>query len=140
MKKLLFVLAAALSLAACNSKPGPEHTTPAEFGEVTLSPVRLSSEKDVVVTVPVTSRFGFRNVGIVYMLDGDESDVRTASDHPVAKNITSFTYTGTIPRQRAGRTVTFRVRAITAYKVPSYSQEMVYTIPAEEEEGESDPE
>lgn len=136
MKKLLFALAAALMLAACNSKPGPEHTTPAEFGEVTLSPVRLSSEKDVVVTVPVTSRFGFRNVGIVYMLDGDESDVRTASDHPVAKDITSFTYTGTIPRQKAGRTVTFWVRAITSYNVASYSQQMSYTIPEETDDDE----
>lgn len=136
MKKLLIVLAAAVLLAACNSKPGPEHSTPAEFGEVTLSPLRLSSETDVVVKVPVTSRYGFRNVGIVYMLDSDESDVRTTSVLPVDKNITDFTYEGTIPRQKAGTKVSFRVRAITAYKVTSYSQEMSYTIPEETDDAE----
>lgn len=136
MKKLLIVLAAGALLVACNSKPGPEHSTPAEFGEVTLSPVRLSSETDVVVKVPVSSRYGFRNVGIVYMLGGDESDVRTASIFQVEKNITDFTYEGIIPRQKAGTEVNFRVRAITAYKVTSYSQQMSYTIPAETDEVE----
>lgn len=136
MKKLLFAFAAASLLAGCNSKPGPEHTTPAEFGEVILLPVRLSSETDVVVKVPVTSQYGFRNVGIVYMLDGDESNVRTASIVPAEKDVTSFTYEGTIPRQKAGTKVSFRVRAITAYKVTSYSEEVTYTIPLEPDDDE----
>lgn len=136
MKKLLFAFAAASLLAGCNSKPGPEHTTPAEFGEVTFTPLRLSSGTDIRVKVPVTSQYGFRNVGIVYMLDGDESNVRTTSILPVEKDITSFTYEGTILRQKAGTKVSFRVRAITAYKVTSYSEEMTYTIPKETEDPE----
>lgn len=82
-----------MSLSACNPDRGPEYTTPAEFGEVTVSPA----------------------------------------------DVTSFDYEGVIPRQRAGRKVTFRIRAITAYNVPSYTQLREYTVPDEEEEESEQP-
>lgn len=47
---------------------------------------------------------------------------------------TSLTYKGTIPRQKAGRKVTFQVRAITAYDVVTLSDPQSYTIPDEEED------
>ena len=88
-----------MSLSACNPDRGPEYTTPAEFGEVTVSPQIMSFDSDV----------------------------------------TSFDYEGVIPRQRAGRKVTFRIRAITAYNVPSYTQLREYTVPDEEEEESEQP-
>lgn len=54
-------------------------------------------------------------------------------------DVTSFDYEGVIPRQRAGRKVTFRIRAITAYNVPSYTQLREYTVPDEEEEESEQP-
>lgn len=86
-----------MSLSACNPDRGPEYTTPAEFGEVTV-----------------------------------------AKTEPPA-DVTSFDYEGVIPRQRAGRKVTFRIRAITAYNVPSYTQLREYTVPDEEEEESEQP-
>lgn len=138
MKKPLSALLALLCLAACNSTPGPEHTTPAEFGEVIYFPTEVTSETPVTVEVPVTSQYGFSRVDIVYMLDDDKSDVKAVSPRifPSAE-ITSFTYNGTIPKQPAGKKVTFQVRAITSYNVPSYSQPRFYTVPAEEEGGET---
>lgn len=138
MKKLLSAVLALLCLAACNSTPGPEHTTPAEFGEVTYFPTEVTSETPVTVEVPVTSQYGFSRVDIVYMLDDDYSDVRAVSPRvfPSAE-ITSFTYNGTISNKKlAGKKVTFQVRAITFHNVPSYSQPRSYTVPAEEEGGE----
>lgn len=46
----------------------------------------------------------------------------------------ALTYKGIIPGQKAGRKVTFRVRAITAYDVVTYSDPRSYTIP----DGEGD--
>ena len=62
----------------------------------------------------------------------------TAKTEPPA-DVTSFDYEGVIPRQRAGRKVTFRIRAITAYNVPSYTQLREYTVPDEEEEESEQP-
>ena len=81
-----------MSLSACNPDRGPEYTTPAEFGEVTVSPQTMAFDSE-----------------------------------------------GVIPRQRAGRKVTFRIRAITAYNVPSYTQLREYTVPDEEEEESEQP-
>lgn len=141
MKKLLPAALALLCCAACNSTPGPEHTTPAEFGEVIYFPAEVTPETPVTVEVPVTSQYGFSRVDIVYMLDEDFSDVKAVSQRnfPSAE-ITSFTYNGTIPKQPAGKKVTFRVRAITFYNVPSYSQVRSYTIPADAGEGGENPE
>lgn len=111
-----------MSLSACNPDRGPEYTTPAEFGEVTVSPQIMSFDSEVRVKVSVSCPYGLRNVCILYMLD-----------------VTSFDYEGVIPRQRAGRKVTFRIRAITAYNVPSYTQLREYTVPDEEEEESEQP-
>ena len=118
-----------MSLSACNPDRGPEYTTPAEFGEVTVSPQTMAFDSEVRVKVSVSCPYGLRNVCILYMLDGDE---------PPA-DVTSFDYEGVIPRQRAGRKVTFRIRAITAYNVPSYTQLREYTVPDEEEEESEQP-
>lgn len=107
-----------MSLSACNPDRGPEYTTPAEFGEVTVSPQIMSFDSEVRVKVSVSCPYGLRNVCILYMLDGDESDVRTVAKTEPPADVTSFDYEGVIPRQRAGRKVTFRIRAITAYNVP----------------------
>ena len=133
MKKLLFAAVAALCLAACNSDPGPEQTTPAEFGAVSF--YQVIPNKDVLVEVPVTSEYGFSRVDIVYMLDDDSSDVKVASLRmfPSAE-VTSFTYSGKIPGQESGKKVTFQVRAITFHNVASYSQIRSYTVPEDEEE------
>ncbi len=68
-----------MSLSACNPDRGPEYTTPAEFGEVTVSPQIMSFDSEVRVKVSVSCPYGLRNVCILYMLDGDESDVRTVA-------------------------------------------------------------
>ena len=135
MKKLLFAAVAVLCLAACNSDPGPEQTTPAEFGAVSFYPAEITSETDVTVEVPVTSEYGFSRVDVVYMLDDDSSDVKVASPRmfPSAE-VTSFTYSGKIPKQKGGKKVTFQVRAITFHNVASYSQIRSYTVPEDEEE------
>ena len=99
-----------MSLSACNPDRGPEYTTPAEFGEVTVSPQTMAFDSEVRVKVSVSCPYGLRNVCILY-----------------------------IPRQRAGRKVTFRIRAITAYNVPSYTQLREYTVPDEEEEESEQP-
>lgn len=115
-----------MSLSACNPDRGPEYTTPAEFGEVTVSPQIMSFDSEVRVKVSVSCPYGLRNVCILYMLDGDESDVRTVAKTEPPADVTSFDYEGVIPRQRAGRKVTFRIRAITAYNVPSYAASGIY--------------
>ena len=119
-----------MSLSACNPDRGPEYTTPAEFGEVTVSPQIMSFDSEVR---------GKGSVSCPYMLDGDESDVRTVAKTEPPADVTSFDYEGVIPRQRAGRKVTFRIRAITAYNVPSYTQLREYTVPDEEEEESEQP-
>ena len=143
MKTRLFTVVAALSLLACNSSQGPERTTPAEFGEVSFSPAVIRADADVTVEVSVTSRYGFSRVDIVYWLDDDESDVRAVSPYPFPTAPTaaeaSLSYSGKIPGQKAGRKVTFRVRAITFYNVPSYSQPREYTVPAAGEEQPEQP-
>lgn len=135
MNRTFFAAAAALCLMACNSNSGPERTTPAEFGEVTFSPTAVTADTEVTVEVLVTSQYGFHRVDIVYILDDDDSDVRFASlMRTFAAETTSVTYKGTIPRQKAGRKVTFWVRAITAYDVVTLSDPQSYTIPDEEED------
>lgn len=115
-----------MSLSACNPDRGPEYTTPAEFGEVTVSPQIMSFDSEVRVKVSVSCPYGLRNVCILYMLDGDESDVRTVAKTEPPADVTSFDYEGVIPRQRAGRKVTFRIRAITAYNVLLYAASGIY--------------
>ena len=137
--ELLLTVLAAMSLSACNPDRGPEYTTPAEFGEVTVSPQTMAFDSEVRVKVSVSCPYGLRNVCILYMLDGDESDVRTVAKTEPPADVTSFDYEGVIPRQRAGRKVTFRIRAITAYNVPSYTQLREYTVPDEEEEESEQP-
>ena len=78
-------------------------------------------------------------VDLTHVLDGDASDVRTVAKTEPPADVTSFDYEGVIPRQRAGRKVTFRIRAITAYNVPSYTQLREYTVPDEEEEESEQP-
>lgn len=95
-----------MSLSACNPDRGPEYTTPAEFGEVTVSPQTMAFDSEVRVKVSVSCPYGLRNVCILYMLDGDESDVRTVAKTEPPADVTSFDYEGVIPRQRAGRTDT----------------------------------
>ena len=140
MRRTFFAAAAALCLAACNSSSGPERTPPAEFGEVTFAPTEVPPETDVEVEAFVTSKYGFRRVDIVYILDDDRADVRFASLlRAFESEATSLTYKGTIPRQKAGRKVTFWIRAITAYNVPSYTQPREYAVPDEEEEEPEQP-
>lgn len=135
MKRTLFAAVAALCLAACNSDSGPERTTPAEFGEVTFSPAEVASDTEVAVEAFITSEYGFHRIDIVYILDDDDSDVRfTSLLRSFEAEATSLTYKGIIPGQKAGRKVTFRVRAITAYDVVTYSDPRSYTIP----DGEGD--
>ena len=43
-----------MSLSACNPDRGPEYTTPAEFGEVTVSPQIMSFDSEVRVKVSVS--------------------------------------------------------------------------------------
>ncbi|WP_290541123.1 hypothetical protein [Alistipes sp.] len=129
MNTRLFTVLAAVSLAACNPNRGPEYTTPAEFGEVTVQPQTIDSDSEVRVKVSVSCPYGLRNVCILYMLDDDESDVRTVAKTEPPAGVTSFDYEGIIPRQKAGRKVTFRIRAITAYNVASYTQLQEYRVP-----------
>ena len=131
MKRTLFAAVAALCLAACNSDSGPERTTPAEFGEVTFSPAEVASDTEVAVEAFITSEYGFRRVDIVYFFDDDESYVLFASPmRSFDAETKALTYKGIIPGQK----VTFRVRAITAYDVVTYSDPRSYTIP----DGEGD--
>lgn len=139
MKTRLFTVLVVMCLSACNSSRGPEYTTPAEFGEVSVSPRVMASDSEVRVKVSVSCSYGLRNVCILYMLDGDKSDVRTVAKTEPPADITSFDYEGIIPRQKAGRKVTFWIRAITAYNVPSYTQPREYTVPDEEEEEPEQP-
>lgn len=86
-----------MSLSACNPDRGPEYTTPAEFGEVTVSPQTMAFDSEVRVKVSVSCPYGLRNVCILYMLDGDESDVRTVAKTEPPADVTSFDYEGVIP-------------------------------------------
>ena len=43
-----------MSLSACNPDRGPEYTTPAEFGEVTVSPQIMAFDSEVRVKVSVS--------------------------------------------------------------------------------------
>ena len=43
-----------MSLSACNPDRGPEYTTPAEFGEVTVSPQTMAFDSEVRVKVSVS--------------------------------------------------------------------------------------
>ena len=71
----------------------------------------------------------------VYFFDDDESYVLFASPmRSFDAETKALTYKGIIPGQKAGRKVTFRVRAITAYDVVTYSDPRSYTIP----DGEGD--
>lgn len=141
MNARLFTVVAALCLAACNPDPGPEQTTPAEFGVVSFYPAEITSETDVTVEVPVTSEYGFSRVDIIYMLNDDSSNVKTESTRYFpSREIMSFIYSGKIPRQKAGCKVTFQVRAITAYNVVSYSQILSYTVLKDGEEDDNRPE
>lgn len=115
-----------MSLSACNPDRGPEYTTPAEFGEVTVSPQIMSFDSEVRVKVSVSCPYGLRNVCILYMLDGDESDVRTVAKTEPPADVTSFDYEGVIPRQRAGRKVTFRIRAIGIQCTLLYAASGIY--------------
>lgn len=47
MKTRLLTVLAAMSLSACNPDRGPEYTTPAEFGEVTVSPQTMAFDSEV---------------------------------------------------------------------------------------------
>ncbi len=136
MRRTFFAVAAALCLSACNSESGPERTTPAEFGEVTFSPAEVAPDTEVAVEAFITSEYGFRRVDIVYFFDDDESYVLFASPmRSFDAETKALTYKGIIPGQKAaGRKVTFRVRAITAYDVVTYSDPRSYTIP----DGEGD--
>lgn len=78
-----------MSLSACNPDRGPEYTTPAEFGEVTVSPQTMAFDSEVRVKVSVSCPYGLRNVCILYMLDGDESDVRTVAKTEPPADVTS---------------------------------------------------
>lgn len=93
-----------MSLSACNPDRGPEYTTPAEFGEVTVSPQTMAFDSEVRVKVSVSCPYGLRNVCILYMLDGDESDVRTVrrpSRQPTSpRSITRESFPG---REPAGK-------------------------------------
>ena len=83
----------------------------------------------------MTSQYGFHRIDIVYILDDDDSDVRfTSLLRSFEAEATSLTYKGTIPRQKAGRKVTFWVRAITAYDVVTLSDPRSYTISKEDED------
>ena len=88
-----------MSLSACNPDRGPEYTTPAEFGEVTVSPQTMAFDSEVRVKVSVSCPYGLRNVCILYMLDGDESDVRTVAKTEPPADVTSFDYEGVIPAE-----------------------------------------
>lgn len=54
-----------MSLSACNPDRGPEYTTPAEFGEVTVSPQTMAFDSEVRVKVSVSCPYGLRNVCIL---------------------------------------------------------------------------
>lgn len=93
-----------MSLSACNPDRGPEYTTPAEFGEVTVSPQTMAFDSEVRVKVSVSCPYGLRNVCILYMLDGDESDVRTvAKTEPPATSPRSITRESFPGREPAGK-------------------------------------
>ena len=49
-----------MSLSACNPDRGPEYTTPAEFGEVTVSPQTMAFDSEVRVKVSVSCPYGLR--------------------------------------------------------------------------------
>ena len=89
-----------MSLSACNPDRGPEYTTPAEFGEVTVSPQIMAFDSEVRVKVSVSCPYGLRNVCILYMRDGDESGVRTVAKTGPRAEVASFDYEGGMPRQR----------------------------------------
>lgn len=135
MNRWIVLVAAAFLLAACNKNAGPEYSTPAEFGAVGFYPSEVRPDRPVTVSVPVTSRYGFSRIFIVYALNGDRSDVRQASPRMLTREITSLTYEGDLPKQRAGTKVTFQVCAVTAYGVSAFSATGEYTVGAADGSG-----
>ena len=140
MKPWIVLAAGVVSLASCNKNVGPEYSTPAEFGEVSFYPSEVRSDRAVTVSVPVMSRYGFSRIFIAYALNDDRSDVRNASPRMLTREITSLTYEGDIPRQRAGTKVTFQVCAVTAYSVSAFSAAGEYTVGEADGSGETSPE
>ena len=79
-----------MSLSACNPDRGPEYTTPAEFGEVTVSPQIMAFDSEVRVKVSVSCPYGLRNVCTLYMLDGDEAGIKSVTFQVDGENAYGF--------------------------------------------------
>lgn len=80
-----------MSLSACNPDRGPEYTTPAEFGEVTVSPQTMAFDSEVRVKVSVSCPYGLRNVCILYMLDGRRMNASANAKVSALSEISMFT-------------------------------------------------
>ena len=101
---------------------GAGDTTPAEFGEVTVSPQTMAFDSEVRVKVSVSCPYGLRNVCIVYFFDDDESYVLFASP---MRSFASRRHLVRLQRDHSraegGPEGDFRIRAITAYNVVTYT-------------------
>lgn len=128
MKKLLLAAAAALCLASCNKELGPEYTTAAEIGTITMLPAVPTDADEVTITAPVTSAYGLHAVRIAYQLDGNAETAKFTTPVYYTKDNTSVTFKGTIPAQKAGTKVEYQVQAITPYSVFAFSELKSYTV------------
>lgn len=140
MKRVLGAVAGLLLFAGCNKESGPESRTPATFGEVSYS-ATVEAGLPVRVSVPVECEYGFSRISILYSEEDTPNEVKEAGARLLTPDIKSLIYEGTIPKtaQQAGGKVTFRVYALTAYNVPSYSELCTYEVSDDEPTIRPDP-
>lgn len=137
MKKVLMAVAAVFALTACNEELGPEYSTAAEFGEVQMTPVRVTADDAVSLEVVVRSTYGISAVQVAYFLNDDITDIKSSKPtlYP-GHSQTSVVYKpeNVIPAQEAGTKVSFQIVAQTSYNVISGTRVYHYTVIDGEEE------
>lgn len=131
MKKMVMAVAAFLALTACNEELGPEYSTPAEFGEVSMTPVQVSPTDPVSLEVVITSPYGLNSVQVGYYINDDISTIKSSKPTLYqGQSQTKVVYKGqnVIPAQEAGTKVTFQVVAETPFSVLSGTKFYSYTV------------
>lgn len=131
MRKMLMAVAATLVLTACNEELGPEYSTPAEFGEVTMTPVLVTPADEVSLEVVIKSTYGLSAVQVAYYLNDDREKVEGSKPtlyHGESQTSVVYKPQNVIPAQETGTKVTFQVVAQTPFGVLSGTKFYSYTV------------
>lgn len=130
MKKLISIIFAAASLAACNDKTelGPEHRAEVKIDKIAYSaPI---PDTDVEVTCDLSCEYGIYSAWIDYQIDDDPEVQQTGAKLYDGSDKTHVTwhYAATIPGQPAGTKISFRIFSYTPYGKLTIGSIVVYTV------------